>query len=195
MILAIDTTREWGSIAIDDEEISMHAPEGYSSVLFGEIERLLARRGVTLGDVDCFAAAAGPGTFTGVRVGLTCAKGLAEATGKLVCAVSNLEALAEFGTGEMRAVTIDARRGDVYAAVYGSNGRIIVPERVVTPEEFRASTSALPSEEIEWVHHEGPLAAAIARVALRKQWSDPAAIDANYLRRTDAELGLTSHPL
>lgn len=165
----------------------MHAPGGFSGVLFAEIDRILKLRGLRIEQVDCFATAVGPGTFTGVRVGMTCAMGLAEATDKKVCAVSNLEALAEFGTGPLRAVTIDARRGDIYAAVYGADGGVIVPERVLTPDEFRAS---LPAGDIEWVTYEGPLAGAIAQVARRKPWSDPAAIEANYLRRTDAELNL-----
>jgi tRNA threonylcarbamoyladenosine biosynthesis protein TsaB len=165
----------------------MHAPLGFSGVLFAEIKQLLGRCGVAMEQIDCFAAAVGPGTFTGVRVGMTCAMGLAEAMGKPACGVSNLEALAEFGTGPLRAVTIDARRGDIYAALYGPEGRLIVPERVCTPEEFQAS---LPASEIEWVNYGGPLAAAIAAVARRKAWTDPAQLEANYLRRTDAELNL-----
>lgn len=194
MILAIDTTREWGSLYLDGEELSMHAPAGFSGVLFAEIDRLLKRRGVSLEQIECFATAIGPGTFTGVRVGMSAAMGLAEALAKRVCAVSNLEALAEFGTSALRAVTIDARRGDIYAAVYSYEGAIVVPERVTTPGQFRAS---LPTGEIEWVRHEGPLAGAIAKIARRKPWTDPSSIEANYLRRTDAELnlGVTSTPL
>jgi tRNA A37 threonylcarbamoyladenosine modification protein TsaB len=118
---------------------------------------------------------------------MTCVMGLAEALDKPVCGVSNLEALAEFGTGELRAVTIDARRGDTYAALYNSKGEAVLPERVCTPDEFRAS---LPGEAIEWIQYDGPLAAAIARVAKRKTWTNPASLEANYLRRTDAELNL-----
>lgn len=187
LILAIDTTREWGSLALEGAEISMHAPLGFSGVLFGEIEQLLKKCGVAIEQIDCFAAAVGPGTFTGVRVGMTCAMGLAEAMGKPACGVSNLEALAEFGAGPLRAVTIDARRGDIYAALYGVDGALILPERVCGPDEFRAS---LPDGEIDWVQYEGPLAAAIAQVARRKRWTDPAQMEANYLRRTDAELNL-----
>jgi len=191
VILAIDTTREWGSLWLGDadggEEVAMHAPQGFSGRLFAEIEALLQQRGVALDRIDCFATAVGPGTFTGVRIGMTCAMGLAEALDKPVCGVSNLEALATFGVGERRAVTIDARRGDIYAAVYNSAGEAIVPERVCTPEEFRAS---LPAGEIEWIEYDGPLAAAIAQVARRKRWNNPASLEANYLRRTDAELNL-----
>ncbi len=165
----------------------MHAPLGFSGILFAEIEALLRQCGVALSQIDCFATAIGPGTFTGVRVGMTCVMGLAEALDKPVCGVSNLEALAEFGTGELRAVTIDARRGDTYAALYNSKGEAVLPERVCTPDEFRAS---LPGEAIEWIQYDGPLAAAIARVAKRKTWTNPASLEANYLRRTDAELNL-----
>ena len=70
--------------------------------------------------MDCFAAASGPGSFTGVRVGLAAVKGLAEAAGKRVVAVSNLRALAFFGSAPLRATVIDARRGEVYAALYNS---------------------------------------------------------------------------
>jgi tRNA threonylcarbamoyladenosine biosynthesis protein TsaB len=194
VILAIDTTRAVGSLALTRsgillEEIAMAAPDGFSSVLFPEIESLLARHSIPLSAIECFATAAGPGTFTGVRIGITCAKGLAEAMNRPVCSVSNLEALAEFGTTAMRAVTINARRGDIYCAVYGPEGQVIVPERVSTPEMFKAT---LPPGEIEFIEYDGPLAHAIAQVAQRGnrlgKWRDPAQIDANYIRRTDAEL-------
>jgi tRNA threonylcarbamoyladenosine biosynthesis protein TsaB len=187
LILAIDTTTEHGSLYLEGAEAEMHAPLGFSGILFAEIDRLLKRCNIRPDQIDCFAAAVGPGTFTGVRVGMTCAMGLAEALGKPICGVSNLEALAEFGTSSMRAVTIDARRGDIYAAVYGREGMIVVPERVCTPEEFQAS---LPGGEIEWIKFDGPLAGAIAKVAARKPWIRPEQMEANYLRRTDAELNL-----
>jgi tRNA threonylcarbamoyladenosine biosynthesis protein TsaB len=197
VILVIDTTTALGSIALSEgqhliEEMALHAPEGYSEVLFSAIGALLDRNGVTIDDIVLFAAAAGPGTFTGVRVGLACAKGLAEAMSKPVCAVSNLEALASFGTGKLRAVLLDARRGEVYAAVYDSSGHAVVPEHLVAKEEF------VPGPDVEVVDYEGPLAAAIGRIAARRlqagEISDPAEIEANYIRRSDAELHLTVRP-
>jgi len=97
VILSIDITSEFGSIALTEanvvmEEIALHAPEGFGHVLFGHIEELLERNGTTVHQMECFAAASGPGSFTGVRVGLAAAKGLAEATGKRMVAVSNLRA-------------------------------------------------------------------------------------------------------
>lgn len=205
--LAVDTTAEFGSIALADEngvreEVLVHAPQGFSQVIFGEIEALLVRQGVRLAEIELFAGASGPGSFTGVRVGLSAIKGLAEVLGKRVVAVSNLEALAEFGETDVRATIIDARRGEVYAAVYDGAGNQIVPEAVLPFEKF---VEMLGGRQVEWISQgfepltgyggiRAPLAiaGAIARIAIRKAKQglarDPAAIEANYVRRSDAEL-------
>jgi tRNA threonylcarbamoyladenosine biosynthesis protein TsaB len=112
LTLAIDTTAEFGSIALAEnhtvlEELLIHSPDGFGHVLFDRIAALLAKHGKTVHDVDLFAAAAGPGSFTGVRVGLTAAKGLAAALGKPAAAVSNLQALALLGEGPRLAVPSD----------------------------------------------------------------------------------------
>src|ERR1700722_4209206 len=99
------------------EEAVLQAGDGFDHVLFGEIQSLLARTGLTLAALDGFASASGPGTFTGVRVGLTAVKGWAEGLSRKVVAVSNLKAMAYFGTRELRAPWMDARRGDIYGAV------------------------------------------------------------------------------
>ena len=80
MILAIDTTHEFGSIALFDrgeilEEELLHAPDGFGHILYGNLLAVLERHGLRVQDIDCFAAASGPGSFTGVRVGLACVKG------------------------------------------------------------------------------------------------------------------------
>lgn len=216
LTLAVDTAAEYGSIALVDEvgvreEVLVHAPQGFSYVLFGEMEALLSRQGVSLSDIDLFAGASGPGSFTGVRVGLAAVKGLAEVLGKRVVAVSNLEALAEYGTSHARIVVIDARRGEIYAAVYDGAGNQIVGEAVLPFPKFLA---ALPEAELEWIsadvdfvragltgtRFEGApvvaapraLAGAMARIAIRRAGEgvarDPAAIEANYVRRSDAEI-------
>lgn len=196
MILSIDTTSEFGSIALTEanlviEEVELHAPEGFGHVLYGHILQLLEKRGITVHRMECFAAASGPGSFTGVRVGLTAAKGLAEATGKRVVAVSNLRALASFGSAPVRATVIDARRGEVYAAVYNSQLELVMPEAVLKLENW---LPALPAgyELISTIGAPRALAAAIGRIAWNEftlgRSSDPAEIDANYVRRSDAEL-------
>ena len=189
LILAVDTTGEHGSLALARgaellEELPIEAPTGYAQVLYASLESLLARHAVKISEVDCFAAANGPGTFTGVRVGLACVKGLAEALGKPAVAVSNLAALAACGQAPLRAPLIDARRGEYYAAVYDAAGALIIPEQVVKLPDFER----LVPPGVEFLSDTRPLAAAVARLARTQPWQDPAALDANYVRRSDAEL-------
>jgi len=215
LLLALDTTHEFGSLALvcgieTLEEAAVHAPEGFAQVLYRELQKLLDRQHVSLGDIDGFASASGPGSFTGVRVGLSCIKGLAEACGKPALAVSNLQALASFGTDAQRAVWIDARRGQVYAAVYGTGGEIVEPEVVTSLASWLAGLPAgvqLVSADFAPFEHElaacrfardsrvtapRALAAAIGHIASRRlcagETGDPAGLDANYVRRSDAEL-------
>jgi tRNA threonylcarbamoyladenosine biosynthesis protein TsaB len=215
-ILALDTTHEFGSLALLEgaelvEEVLLHSPDGFGHVLFGYLARLLDRHNRRVDQIDCFAAASGPGSFTGVRVGLACVKGLAEAVGRKVVTVSNLEALARFGTLPMRAVVLDARRGEVYGAVYDPEG-LLLREPVVA--RFPEWLATLPEGQIEFISSdftpfqpalEGTrfgksrittapraLAAVIGAIAYQRYCAglarDPAAIDADYIRRSDAEL-------
>lgn len=214
-ILALDTTHEFGSLALASgasvlEELLLHSREGFAHLLFGHIEQLLGRHGTAIGEVDCFAAASGPGAFTGVRVGLACIKGLAEATRKPAVAVSNLAALAGFGTRTLRGPLIDARRGEIYGAVYDSSGLCVQAESVSRLDRW---LETVPQGDIEFVAMDpelfraslpgscGPIKAAprglagsIARIAYRRLLTgaalDPADLEANYVRRSDAELHL-----
>jgi tRNA threonylcarbamoyladenosine biosynthesis protein TsaB len=208
VILALDTTSEFGSLALASgdqivEEILLHSPDGFGHILFGHIEQLLARHNVDVNDIACFAAASGPGSFTGVRVGLTAIKGLAEACGRPAIAVSNLQALAWFGSAAFRATVLDARRGEIYGAVYDSYLVAVAPETV---GKFPGWLKTLPAGDLEFIATDfapfrafvdpaipvitapRALAGAIARIAGLKAGGDPAAIDANYVRRSDAEL-------
>jgi tRNA threonylcarbamoyladenosine biosynthesis protein TsaB len=216
LVLAVDTTHEFGSLALAEgslllEELPLESPEGFGHVLHGRIASLLERHGRRAADVDCFAAASGPGSFTGVRVGLACVKGLAEAAGKPVAGIGNLMAMASFGSAPLRAAVLDARRGETYGAVYDAAGRPVVEERV---GDFALWLRALPEGEVEFLAwdftplraaFEGtrfanammtvvprPLAAAVARLAVIRlregRAMDPAALDADYVRRSDAEL-------
>jgi tRNA threonylcarbamoyladenosine biosynthesis protein TsaB len=207
VILALDTTCEYGSIAIarggqvlEVEEI--HSPDGFGHVIFPRILALLDRCGTRLADIECYAAASGPGSFTGVRIGLTAVKGLAEAHGKRVVPVSNLKALAYAGAGEVRAPLIDARRGEIYGAVYDARLRLLLDEVVAPFERFLellagreatfVSTGFQPAAGLSLVTVSRALAAPIAGLAARAfasgQALPPEAVDANYIRRSDAEL-------
>jgi len=213
VILSIDTTGQFGSLALIAggeviEEMSLHAEDGFGHVIFGHIANLLDRHGRSIRDIECFASASGPGSFTGVRVGLACAKGLAEALGAPIVTVSNLQALAAFGSGRLRATMLDARRGEIYGAIYNSDLGAVGPE-VVMP--FLNWLRTLPRGPLEIISNdvspylselsdsrftvtESPraLAAAIGRIAHAKLARglalNPAEADANYIRRSDAEL-------
>ena len=212
MILSIDTTAEFGSIALAGqdrvlEEVLLHSADGFGHVLFHRLRELLDRHSAKIEDIECFAAASGPGSFTGVRVGLTAAKGLAFATGKRVVPVSNLQALAWFGSAPLRATVLDARRGEVYAAVYDSQLDLVQPELVI---KFQDWLKQLPAGEVEFISTDftpfsalvdrrvpvvtasRALAGAVAHIARKRLHAghalDPSDVDANYVRRSDAEL-------
>ena len=215
-ILALDTTSEFGSLALRQNgrtvaEIERRSTDGFAHLIFGMIQKLLEKARVTVEEIDCFAAASGPGSFTGVRVGLSAMKGVAEAMGKPVAGISNLRALGSFGNLPLRAVVLDARRSEVYAGVYDSNLESVVPEAVLRFTDW-LETLRSPSYEFIWLEGERfepllagtrfaampkseasrNLASAIARCAeidgTNGKWLDPAALDANYVRRSDAEL-------
>src|ERR1700745_1447675 len=107
LILALDTCDSNGSVAVlrDTEVLQTHAHEtgeDYSSWLLNAISDLLRAAGLALSEMDAYAVTAGPGSFTGVRVGLTTVKAWAEVYGKPVAAVSRLAALARKGSGAGR---------------------------------------------------------------------------------------------
>jgi tRNA threonylcarbamoyladenosine biosynthesis protein TsaB len=214
LILSIDTTGDPGSIALVSEqgvveETNLGPPGAFADSLFGATKALLDRAGVAVTEVSGFASASGPGSFTGVRVGLTAAKGLAEAAGRPAIAVSNLQALAYSGTCGVRGALIDARRGEIYGAVYSATLEPMQQEVVMRLDAWLA---ALPEGPIELITNSrvlaeavrttqqlrplreapGMLAAAIGEVALhrflRGQAQNAMEIDANYVRRSDAEL-------
>src|SRR6185437_10174560 len=141
LTLAMDTAAEVGSMVLADArgvmaETRLEAPGGFGQVLFRELEALLARANVRLSDIELYAAASGPGSFTGVRIGLAAIKGLAEVAGKSAVGISNLEALAHFGSAALRAPIIDARRGEVFAALIGSDGAEVIPASVLPLAAF-----------------------------------------------------------
>ncbi len=219
LIVAIDTSGRNGSVALGRgdaagfEVLELGALEGgtYSARLMPCIADLLSRAQTTKSQLDGLVAVDGPGSFTGLRVGLSTAKALCEVLQKPLAAVSMLEALAVTYGHEGEAVTavLDAGRGELYVGEYllrkqaaqlvreslpklaeflaqrGSPGA-----RVVTPSPKIAEALVATGWDVALVP---PLQAdAIGRIGLRKLLSgdiaDPATLDANYIRRSDAEL-------
>lgn len=134
-ILAVDTSSMMGSVAISDgdkliAESLLNVSTSYSERLLVVIDQLLKHARMELKDIDGFAAAIGPGSFTGLRIGLATVKGLASSMGKKLVGVSSLLSLAYNGFAWPSTVVplIDARRGEVYAAAYkfDSKGNAVV---------------------------------------------------------------------
>jgi tRNA threonylcarbamoyladenosine biosynthesis protein TsaB len=235
LILAVDTSTRSGSAAVlkDMEilaEVSGVEETPYSTRLFRDVAALQSKAHFSLNQVDLFAVAAGPGSFTGLRVGLTAVKAWAEVHHKPIAAISGLEAIAsEFphmqsadssnGSGCLIAPFLDARRGFVFGAVYrralreGAALELVTEEAILPVGEFlelvanRSNQQALlvtptpeaisiekarailPRVRIERVA--AALAPSIARLgygrAQRGDLVDPIRLDANYVRRSDAE--------
>ena len=199
-IVALDTASEHGSLALVQdgvvvEETALSAPEGFGQVLFPALERLMARHGWRHETVTGYAAGSGPGSFTGVRVALAAIKGLAEAAGARAAAVSNLEAMATYGSGAIRAPFCDARRGQIYGAVFDAGlhriGEELVAEfvnwRAALPPGAELLTPIPAAFGVEATETPLALAGAIGKLAASRL-VDPLLIDANYVRRSDAEL-------
>ena len=221
LLLAIDTSGKHGGIALaraaersadgsDVELIETAALAGgtFSAQLVPQIAALLSKHGFTNKDVGAFAVAAGPGSFTGLRIGLAAVKGLAEVLEKPIAAVSLLE-VCVFTSGASAQVmaALDAGRGEVFVGEYivPAGAGKVPRERLLTRKEFLTEASGwrvvtpdpLLGEEGAAaglsVTRLAPISAdAVARLGWRKiqagETVTSAQLEANYIRRTDAEL-------
>ena len=151
-VLALDTTTPAGSCALlsggavlREQASDARAP---AERLPSELMALVEQSGVTLGEVDVFAVATGPGSFTGLRIGIATMQGLSFAAGKPLVGVSGLDALARIGEADAEgacvATWVDAWRGEIYAALY-RHGREIEPPVVATPEQVLARIAGSPT--------------------------------------------------
>jgi tRNA threonylcarbamoyladenosine biosynthesis protein TsaB len=227
LILALDTASPSGSIAVLRGEkviglVATDSGETYSSRMFRQLEFLLAELQLVRDAFDLFAVNAGPGSFTGLRVGLTAAKGWAEVYGKPVVAVSGLQAVAEqSSSGGLLVPLLDARRGEVYFGFYERRSLGVIRREddcVGSPEEFCSAIAAekdlvvispdfsacgdsqarLRERRVRCETVSSVLAPIIGRLAYRAaqrgEVADALTLDANYVRRSDAELHWKGHP-
>ena len=132
IVLAIDTSSRYCSCAILENDVLLAESAELSGLVHSEslmpmVDDCLTRANLTAADVDLFACVAGPGSFTGVRIGVCAVKGLAQAVNKPCVGLNTLEVLKNNLPGESIVCPImDARRGQVYGAVY-ENGREVLP--------------------------------------------------------------------
>jgi tRNA threonylcarbamoyladenosine biosynthesis protein TsaB len=226
--LGIDSCEGRGSVAVrrDGAPVSVQkheSGEDYSSWLLPAVERALRSAGATLRDVELLAVASGPGSFTGVRVGLTSVKAWAELFGIKVVGVSRLEVMARqvADAPGFVAASFDAQRGQVFGGLYQRDTKrgwsLIEEEMVVAPEGFVAWVTQHAGEElVHWITLDAPLfdaapgwnerkargekmiqsadglASGVAELgeerARKGKFTDPLLLDANYVRRSDAEI-------
>lgn len=144
-ILLLDTATNVFSIALSADktvvaEFCGEAGPEASAKIPGHIESLMQQASLEMHDLDAFAVTVGPGSFTGVRVGIALVKGLAYATGKPVIPLSSLELLAlNAMDSDLPVCTLlDARRSEVYSALYrfADGMRLVRPEMAVPPAEL-----------------------------------------------------------
>jgi len=129
-ILALDTATAACTVAVTDgeellAELTLQVPRAHSTRLMPLVAQALEESGTAPSDLDLIAVGIGPGSFTGLRIGLATAKGLAFALRTPCVGVSTLRALA-YGTGAASGLVVsmlDAKRGQVYAGIYAAGGR------------------------------------------------------------------------
>ena len=206
-LLLIHTAGNEGSVALaeDGEVVAAEVLPGRSSSerLVPAVRRLMELRGWSLRDLKAVVVVHGPGSFTGVRVGLSAAKGLSEAGGIPLIAISRLALLAaSVGEGDTTVhAVLDAGRGEFYYGEYA--GHRCVREALLSQEELSAAVvggivvvcegkvaetlSALHPRAVDEPSAGDALLLVLERI-LANEFDDAALLDANYLRRTDAEI-------
>lgn len=227
IVLAIDTCDSQGSVAVlrDTLPVALAVHDSdveYSSWLLPTVKDLLKGAGLRMTDMDAFAVASGPGSFTGVRVGLTTVKAWSEVYRKPIVAVSRLKAMAVEAWGDPRyvAACFDAQRGQVFGGVYKSNGSELArvgDEMVSAPEKFVDTvTELVAGDRVTWASADpeslfddaelkrraaageefefvggmlaGPVGALATGELAAGRFTDALGLDANYVRRSDAEI-------
>ena len=216
LILAVDTSGKQGSIALagcgagescDLIDVVPLTGGTFSAQLVPQIAALLEKHGHSKSDLGGFAVASGPGSFTGLRVGLAAIKALAEVLHQPIAAVSLLEAVASSGAARGRLLAaLDAGRSDVYAGDYELGPKVRMhSERLLSREEFIAEATGkavvtpdatlaeiaraagIPVERIEY-----PNSGVIARLGCKQlqrgETASPEELEANYIRHSDAEI-------
>jgi tRNA threonylcarbamoyladenosine biosynthesis protein TsaB len=153
-VLALDTALAACSVALLDGERVLAGERrivgrGQAELLMPMLARVMVAAGIGYGELDMIAVTVGPGTFTGIRIGLAAARGLALAAGKPLAGVTSLAALAAAVPPAARAgrtllAAIDARRGDVYAQAFDAGLMALAPPALIAAADLAAAPPAGP---------------------------------------------------
>jgi tRNA threonylcarbamoyladenosine biosynthesis protein TsaB len=202
-VLGVDTCGPEGSVAlaeVNEQGVMVlqarHlAGRTYSEDLMPAIREMLEAAGVAVGDLGAIVVVRGPGSFTGVRVGLSTAKGLAQAAGLPVIGVSRLQVLAQ--KAGSRAAVLDAGRGEMYFGLADDEAgeALLRPAEILEQAqeceiaccETKLAQVLTGARVVSAPEAEDAMRFAQARI-LNRGFDDLAAMDAHYLRRSEAEL-------
>ncbi len=222
-ILAIETSTLLGGIAVADDssgliaEIRLNVKSTHSERLMTAVDHVLKQSGLDISDMDAFAVAIGPGSFTGLRIGMSTVKGFSYATGKPIVSVPTLEAFAwNFPySGYPVCPMLDARKNEVYAGIYkweGNECKKIMPETAINPADllkeikgmavFAGDGAKIYKKLIMETLKDNaifappskmsPSASSVAEIAVEKIRqgiiTDPVTLTPFYLRKSEAEI-------
>lgn len=224
LVLAIETSTQRGSVALADDRgavasADLSVPRRHGEFVAPAIEFLLAQSGRTVGDVTAVAVGIGPGLFTGLRVGIATAATFAAARRLPTVGISGLDVVAFTNrhTNRLIAATVDARRGEVFVALYRPTPggvECVRPPHVMKPDELGAELDAhgepvllvgggaelvaahVDTAKVHLGSTQRPTAEALADLAvprvMREETVPPSALTPMYLRGADAKIGWSS---
>jgi tRNA threonylcarbamoyladenosine biosynthesis protein TsaB len=145
-LLAIDTALEACAVGVlDGEHLVMRSEtvgRGHAEILMGQVEDALRESGLAFADLDRIAVVVGPGSFTGLRIGIAAARGFALVTGKPAVGITTLAAHAAEAKDRPVLATLAAGRGEIYGQFFAPDGSERGPARVASPQVFAAEMAA-----------------------------------------------------
>lgn len=193
-ILALETTDKAASVALLTDtgcrEVRIESPLRHEETVMPAVDELLAEAGLTPADLTALAVDVGPGSFTGVRIGVCHGNAMALALGLPMVSVNALEALAYplLGGEAPVAAIIDARNGNGYGALYSPDGTVLIPPCAMEIESFLHSlpeNTLLTGTGFPGADGVLPLAGSVVRIAMEREGGDAAS--PLYLRPSQAE--------
>ena len=198
-VLGLDTSTTTASIAVLDGDrvlatATRNTHRRTSDVLVA-VDEACRTAGVTAHELDAIAVGAGPGSFTGLRIGMATGKGIAFATGRPLWAVSSLAALAlEAGRDGVVVAVLDARKGEIFAGTFDKRGAAVTalgPERVLAPAGLEVPEGAVVVGDVPALCSVAatPTAVSVIRLALAGSRADVLVAGApTYIRASEAEI-------
>jgi len=185
-LLAIDTSTNYLSLAVTDDEkvlgrVHRRADMSHSTLLVPMVDALLKKARLTPKDIDLLCLSIGPGSFTGLRIGVVTVKGLAYSLDKPVVAVPTLDVIARNAKNFSGVIcpVLDARKNKVYACLYSSDGKTI--KRIskyllLSVEELLDKTEAIGSGKVMFMGDYAPRISPAAGVSYSGDWHPKAAV-------------------